>query len=409
MTPERYEQIVALFEQVSELSPEARERVLAQVAAEDLELRHEVDAMLAADGLASEFLENAPDDLAAALLSAHHDLPADTVLSEFKILSRLGAGGMGVVYLAEDMRLGRKAALKLLPVELAGNPGWLSRFEQEARLVSALNHPNIVTVYGISQEGSIHFLATEFVEGRTLREEMASGPMDLRTAIVIVAQVATALSAAHAAGIIHRDVKPENIMLRPDGLIKVLDFGLAKTFRDEAGFSANPAGREVRTEGVVLGTVRYMSPEQARGATLDPLTDLFSLGVVLYEMIAGRPPFWGDTVSDEIAEILRSEPATLPVDVRDERSELDRIVRKALHKHKAERYQSAEDLALDLTKLKQRIDLHHTCPHCGKPLLERKAYCTRCGLPVRAVRCRNCGTITKGRKFCTSCGKPLQP
>ena len=409
MTPDRYEQVAALFQKASELSPEARERFLAQACAAKDGLRQEVEAMLTADGLARSSLENTPNDLAAALLSAHNDLPAGTVLGDFKILSRLGAGGMGVVYLAEDMQLGRKAALKLLPGDFAGNTGWLARFEQEARLVSGLNHPNIVTVYRISQEGLIHFLATEFVEGRTLREEMASGPMDARSAVGVVAQVATALSAAHTAGIIHRDVKPENIMLRPDGLIKVLDFGLAKSFRDESAFGVTPEGSRLRSEGVVLGTVRYMSPEQARGAPLDPLTDLFSLGVVLYEMVAGRPPFGGETVSDEIAAILRSEPSPLPIDGRDERSELDRIVRKALQKSKADRYQSAEDLATDLTKLKRRVDLHLICPHCGKQLLERKAFCTSCGLPIGAARCRKCGAMTKGRKFCTSCGEPLQP
>src|SRR5437867_3627357 len=238
---------------------------------------------------------------------------AETI-SHYRILQKLGAGGMGEVYLAEDTRLGRKVALKLLPAEFTQDAERVRRFEQEARAASALNHPNIITIHEVGQVDGLHFIVTEFVDGRTLRQHLADGRLPVDETLDVAMQVASALQAAHAAGITHRDIKPENIMLRPDGLVKVLDFGLAKlTERPAAALDPEaPTRLKAQTElGTVMGTVYYMSPEQARGLQVDARTDVFSLGIVLYEMITGSLPFAGETASDVIAAILQTEPAPL--------------------------------------------------------------------------------------------------
>lgn len=229
MTPERYRLVVELFEKVCDCTREAREQLLAQLCDGDDALRLEIETMLIADERSSKFLDTPPDDVAATMLATKksRSLIGETVC-EYQIISCLGSGGMGEVFLAQDTRLGRRAALKFLSEEFIADPTRLRRFEQEARTVSALNHPNIVTIYGLGQAGPISFIATEFVEGRTLRDEIANGPLEPAMAIEIARQTTSALAVAHAAGIVHRDIKPENIILRVDGLIKVLDFGLAK-------------------------------------------------------------------------------------------------------------------------------------------------------------------------------------
>lgn len=234
-------------------------------------------------------------------------------ISHYRILKKLGAGGMGEVYLAEDTRLGRKVALKLLSDELTRNEDRLHRFEQEARAASALSHPNILTIHDIGEEGSVHFIATEYIEGETLRQHMARTRMSLREALDVSVQAASALDAAHQAGIVHRDVKPENIMIRAGGHVKVLDFGLAKlTERPATADTEAPTIAQVDTDpGTVMGTTDYMSPEQARGMKVDARTDIFSLGVVIYEMVTGRRPFEGTTKSHVIVSILEKEPPPL--------------------------------------------------------------------------------------------------
>jgi serine/threonine-protein kinase len=275
----------------------------------------------------------------------------------------LGSGGMGEVYLAQDTRLGRQVALKFLSSEYTQNQERVGRFQQEARAASALNHPNLITIYDIGEEDSTHFIATEYIDGETLRQRIRSGPMVLTEVCDIAIQVATALSVAHSAGIIHRDIKPENVMIRPDGLAKVLDFGLAKlsdTPSRLGGSNADPMAptRQVKTEfGMVMGTINYMSPEQARGMKVDARTDIFSLGVVMYEMVAGRVPFEGSTFSDVIAAILGKRPVTLARFLPDISPEMERIVDKALAKDREERYQTIKDLLIDLKKLRKRLDL----------------------------------------------------
>ena len=294
-----------------------------------------------------------------------------TKFGRYEIRQMLGAGGMGEVYLADDTRLNRKVALKILPESIALDKDRLRRFEQEAYAASSLNHPNILTVHEFGAENQHHFLATEFVEGETLRERLGGEGVNLNEALDIVQQVAFALSAAHSAGIVHRDIKPENIMIRRDGIVKVLDFGLAKlTEKREANLDAEAETRAlVKTNpGVVMGTVSYMSPEQARGKDTDAKTDIWSLGVVLYEMVTGHVPFAGETVNDSIAAILTREPLPLAQYISDVPTELQRIARKTLTKESDERYQTARDLMIDLKALRRELDLRgeierSTAPH----------------------------------------------
>jgi tetratricopeptide (TPR) repeat protein len=262
------------------------------------------------------------------------------------------------VFLAQDVSLGRKVALKLLPAEFTGNEDRLRRFRQEARAASALNHPNILTIYEISSEDGTHFMATEYVEGETLRRHMAGGAMKLGEVLDVGIQAASALAAAHEAGIVHRDIKPENIMVRRDGYAKVLDFGLAKLTERAAtaSGSAGPTLAKVETNpGIVMGTAQYMSPEQARGLAVDARTDIFSLGVVLYEMVAGRPPFEGGTMSDVIVSLLDKEPAPLSRYSPEVPAELQRIVGKSLCKDREGRYQGVKDLLIDLKSLRDEL------------------------------------------------------
>jgi len=284
-------------------------------------------------------------------------LEAGSVLSYYRVLSMLGSGGMGEVYLAEDTRLERRVALKVLHAENARDGDRLRRFEQEARVASSLNHPNILTVHEIGHVGDVRFLATEVVDGETLRDRVARGPLPLQDAVEIALQVGSALDAAHRAGIIHRDIKPENVMIRPDGIVKVLDFGLAKLIEAApVDPSADADLRTVTRAGMVLGTVAYMSPEQARGAELDTRSDLFSLGVVLYEMLTGRQPFTGETVSHVIVAILEQEPAPPSHPGRDTPAEIDRILRRTMEKEPDARYPTAKELQIDLDRLKRDLD-----------------------------------------------------
>lgn len=271
---------------------------------------------------------------------------------------------MGEVYVAYDTRLRRNVAIKILPADVTENKVRLARFEREAYAASGLNHPNILTIHEIGEQEGMHFIATEYIEGESLRQHMTRGEIELREALDIASQVAAALAAAHQAGIVHRDIKPENIMVRKDGFVKVLDFGLAK-LANEPGLKIEETDPEARTKtkvintepGVVMGTASYMSPEQARGLEVDERTDLWSLGAVLYEMVSGRLPFEGATTTDVLSMILHREPPSLLLHRPDLPAELERIMEKTLTKQKDERYQLAKDLGLDLKRLKQRLEL----------------------------------------------------
>src|SRR5437867_819583 len=287
-------------------------------------------------------------------------IDARTRIGRYEICSQLGAGGMGEVYLAQDTKLDRKVALKILPDDLGGHDR-VRRFLQEARAVSALNHPNILTIYEIDEIDSAQFIATEFIEGETLRARMRIVPLRPPEAIDVAIQVASALCAAHSVGIVHRDIKPDNIMLRRDGIVKVLDFGLAKLAAPRpAALAAGeaPTVALVNTEaGMILGTVHYMSPEQARGLEVDERTDIWSLGCVLYEMVGGRQPFLGGTALDVLTAIIYREPDPLVRHAPKRPDELERIVHRTLRKDRDERYQTVKELLIDLKDLKSELEL----------------------------------------------------
>ncbi len=283
----------------------------------------------------------------------------NTRIGRYEIRSQLAKGGMGEVYLAFDTELDRTVAIKILPDVLAGDEQRLRRFIQEAKAASALNHPHILTIYEIGTAGASRFIATEFIDGNTLRQHIVDG-LKLQEVLEIASQTVSALVAAHAAGIIHRDIKPDNIMVRRDGYVKILDFGLAKlTELPGPGPDTDaPTKAMVNTgAGMVMGTAAYMSPEQAKGVALDARTDLWSLGVVLYEMLTGKLPFAGETSTETISLIIQREPHPLSAYARDVPAELERIVSKALTKDPEERYQTAKDLLIDLRALKRKIEV----------------------------------------------------
>jgi len=282
---------------------------------------------------------------------------AGTKLGRYEIRAKIGEGGMGEVYLALDTELGRTLAIKILPEALASNQLRLERFIQEARAASALNHPHILTIYEIGTTGATHFIATEFIDGETLRQRISKG-MKLAEGLEVAIQTAGALASAHEASIIHRDIKPENIMVRRDGYIKLLDFGLAKLTEPSIVDSEAPTRAKVDTrEGTVMGTPNYMSPEQAQGTKVDARTDLWSLGAVLYEMVTGQVPFAGKTPTETISLVLQKEPAPLTRYTHEVPAELDRIVTKALTKDLEARYQTAKDLLIDLRNLKRKLEV----------------------------------------------------
>lgn len=367
MTPERFQQISELYHATLEQEPEERADFLQQSCAGDRDLRQEVEILLASEKSAEAFLSSKgmkeakkPDKPSPSLVGR--------TLDNYKVLSLLGIGGMGEVYLARDTKLGREVAIKVLPSGFASDTD-RQRFEREARAASALNHPNILTIYEIKEADEHLFIVAEFVDGETLRHRIKKGSLKRGELLDVAIQIASALSAAHAAGIVHRDIKPENVMLRRDALVKVLDFGLAKLTDDPQTSTTGPEEVTLQwlsTEpGLVLGTTAYMSPEQARGLAVDARSDIWSLGVVLYEMVSGRVPFAGATKGDVIASILRSEPPPLEDDAREPAIELKWILHKALRKEKEERYQTSRELLGDLKDLKQDFD---TQTRLGRPI-----------------------------------------
>ena len=368
MTSERFEQIAQLYGAALELAPEERASFIDSACGADEELRREVESLLEAHEEAGDFITTPAFGMAAELFSDREtpSLSPGRCISHYQILSLLGTGGMGEVYLAEDTVLRRKVALKLLPKEFTDNPERVGRFELEARAASALNHPNIITIHEMGRAGGVYFIATEFIDGETLRDHLARARMNLAEAIEVAAQVASALDVAHGAGVVHRDVKPENVMIRRDGIVKVLDFGLTKLTEKAApaaprqsvssGVWSETTGEN--EPGLVLGTVRYMSPEQTRGsAQVDHRTDIWSLGVVLYEMAAGRAPFQGEDIHQRITSIREDEPLPLASVAEGVPAGLEEIVRKALAKDPGERYQTAREMAVDLRNLRRRLEV----------------------------------------------------
>jgi serine/threonine protein kinase len=357
-TPERYKQAEELFNAALKLTQTERNTFLASACVSDPEMRAEVESLLAAHEEPGKFIDTPPIKAAAEALAGVNPNKGK-MIGHYRILQLLGKGGMGEVYLAQDTRLDRSVALKILPLQFTTDADRVLRFIQEAKAASALNHPNIITIYEIGQESGTHFIVTEYVEGQTLRQMMDGSRQHLSDVIEIIIQAAWALSAAHKSGIVHRDAKPENIMVRPDGLVKVLDFGLAKLVsrRSSSGSGGTPKPEIKTAPGLILGTLQYMSPEQANGQPIDARTDIFTLGVVLYELIAGRAPFEGDNAIAVIDSILSAAPPPLTKARKNLPPEVQQIVDKALCKNKEQRYQTFEEMLVDLKNLKREIEL----------------------------------------------------
>jgi serine/threonine protein kinase/Tfp pilus assembly protein PilF len=366
MKPERWRQINDLFQSAAERAPDERATFVEKACHGDEGLRREIESLIACDERARNFIESPAFELAPELLTNERaGVMVGELIGHYRIESLIGVGGMGEVYLARDERLGRRAALKLLPDSLTTDDTQLSRFKNEARSASALNHPNILTVYEIAAEGNRQFIAMEFIEGITLRASLACGRINPHAALEIAVQVTSALNAAHEAGVVHRDIKPENIMLRPDGYVKVLDFGIAKLTGEGPASKYHDLATTstLQTQpGLVLGTGRYMSPEQARGQKVDARSDIWSLGVVLYEMVGGSPPFRGETPSDCIASILTTEPPPLSGVLPGVPLKLESILQKALRKNSDERYQTIKDMLADLRILKGVLEAESALP-----------------------------------------------
>src|SRR5262245_56571309 len=363
MTSERWRQVEDLFHSALSHAPVDRAAFLDVACADDRAMREQVEGLL-------ESLEEAGDFIEKPLLEGSLSLreitpsPSQSIIGRkignYEILSLIGAGGMGEVYLARDVRLDRRIALKILPAQFTQDPAQVERFEREARAASALNHPNIITIYEIGREGDTHFIATEFIEGHTLREIIAGEKTQLREGLAIAIQVADALATAHTAGIVHRDIKPENVMVRGDGLVKLLDFGLAKPMKSETttGNLQKPGAVSLQTEPrMLMGTLAYLSPEQARGEKVDHRTDIFSLGVVLYEMIAGTRPFSGENSAAILDAILNRAHEPVMLERQKSSDELNSMISRALEKDRQARYQSANDLRDDLQRLARRLEM----------------------------------------------------
>src|ERR1043165_8949734 len=307
MTPARLQTVEEIFHAALDQEPDQTSAFLDTACEGDELLRRKVESLLASHERAVDFIETSAVGISARVVeNGQAELLVDRTIGHYKISKRIGTGGMGEVYLATDITAGRKAALKLLPERFTDDAERLKRFQQEAQALVGLNHPNILTVYEIGEDHSIHYIASELIEGETLRQRLMHGRMQLTEAVDVAIQVASALAAAHETGVVHRDIKPENIMLRPDGYVKVLDFGIAKLAEQEV---PTPMPRDealllVETNlGSVLGTVRYMSPEQACGENVDQSPDIWGLGVVFYEMLTGRLPFTEDSPSQSYGDM----------------------------------------------------------------------------------------------------------
>jgi serine/threonine protein kinase/Tol biopolymer transport system component len=367
---ERWREIEQHYHSALECDESQRAAFLERACAGDEELRKEVESLLKYQESAENFIEAPALEVAAKMLADDESkFVSGQRIGHYEIVAPLGEGGMGEVYLARDLKLYRKIALKVLPALFTKDAERVRRFEREARAASALNHPNVCVIHEVDEtEDGRHYIAMEYIEGVTLRQLMTQKRLELTEALDIAIQVASALATAHAAGIVHRDIKPENIMARSDGYIKVLDFGVAK-LTERPAIDLNAATRiQTRTEaGTVIGTVNYMSPEQARGLSVDTRTDIWSMGVVLYELVAGHAPFSGPTPSDVIVEVLDREPPPLALEIADVPAELERIVRKALRKDREERYQTIKDLALDLKSLRRELEFQAEIARTAPP------------------------------------------
>ena len=372
MANEQWQKVGEIFNAARRQTPELRQNYLNQVCGENKTLLDEVESLLASHDSSDSFLETpAIARVTETLENKGQKLKKGKCFGNYEIIKQIGTGGMGEVYLAQDNKLDRQVAVKILNENFSKHESNLTRFIQEAKAASALNHPNILVIHEIGESEQTHYLVSEFIKGKTLREVLQDENLKLSEILDISIQIANALTAAHEARLAHRDIKPENIMIRPDGFVKVLDFGLAKLVEQKnksiLGLKDSTLKGNQTAEGVILGTINYMSPEQAKGKRVDMRTDIFSLGVVIYEMIAGQTPFAGDSMSETFANLLNAEPQPLSHFAANIPSELQRIVSKMLRKNKDERYQTMKGLSMDLKSLQKRLEFEYETKHSETP------------------------------------------
>ncbi|MCA1637580.1 MAG: protein kinase [Acidobacteria bacterium] len=366
MNQENWQKVKSLLDDALKLDANKREQFLDNACGDDLNLRREIEELLNSSENVKSFMEKpAVGEVAEAIVNQEDKLTSGQSFGHYKIIEQLGKGGMGEVYLAEDTKLGRRVALKLLPAHTIASADNLRRFEQEARAASRLNHPNIAHIYEIGESDNLHYIAMEYVEGESLSEKIAGRPLPISEIASIGAQIADALDEAHSKGITHRDIKSDNVMLDQRGRVKVLDFGLAKISQKSDAVNSEAATQVKTNLGVVMGTVSYMSPEQSLGRETDARTDIWSLGVVLYEMATGKLPFTANSITETIDKITHSQPEAIARFNYDVPLELEVIIKKAIRKKREERYQTARDILVDLQSLARELDVteHSVAPN----------------------------------------------
>jgi len=387
--PQRWQQIKQIFEGALELHGAEREAFLNRACEDQTEVRAEVESLLRSYEVAGSFMETpAVAHAADTLTELDQKLIPGQRVKHYQIVKLIGEGGMGEVYLATDTTLGRHVALKLLPTFVSKDPERLRRFTQEARAASRLSHPNVCVVHEIGEtDDGRPFIAMEYVEGVTLRQRMRDQVMKLGDVLDIAIQIADALTAAHETGVVHRDIKPENIVIRPEGYVKILDFGLAKLTERYKGVSHATMSTLLfdSSPGTVMGTAAYMSPEQARGVGVDERTDVWGLGVVLYELASGRPPFTGETATDVVVAIVEKDQLPISQFVEGTPPELERIVRKALRKDRNERYQIVKEMAIDLRSLRRELEVNSMLDRSISPGTEAGSNYARASGRERAI------------------------
>src|SRR5688500_7230294 len=372
MADEKWQKVREIFDSALRHKPDERRRFVNEVCGDDKTLLAEVESLLSSHDSAESFMETpAVAEVAHMIEIKIKKLEAGKRFGYYEIINQIGVGGMGEVYLARDKKLDREVAIKILNEEFNEDQSHLQRFVSEAKAASALNHPNILTIYEFGEAEDARFIVSEYIEGKTLREIIRESKLTLPQILDISIQITGALSAAHKAHLVHRDIKPENIMIRPDGYVKVLDFGLAKLVEQKnksiLSLEEPTVRQNLTAKGVIVGTVNYMSPEQAKGERVDERTDIFSLGVLVYEMLAGKPPFDGGNAIETMGSILNKEPVPLSRLTPEVPHEVKRIINKALRKDREQRYQTAKDLLIDLTGVRQDLEFQNKLDRTATP------------------------------------------
>ena len=372
MADAKWQRVREIFDSALARQPQERRKFVNEVCGDDKTLLAEVESLLSSHDSAESFMETpAVAKVADVIEGKPRKLETGKCLGHYEIITQIGEGGMGEVYLAKDKKLDRKVAVKILNEEFSQDESNLKRFVSEAKAASALNHPNILTIYEFGEAEDMRFIVSEYIEGKTLREIVRESKLRLPQILDISIQITGALASAHKAHLVHRDIKPENIMVRPDGYVKVLDFGLAKLVEQKnksiLSLEDPTVRQDLTAKGVILGTVKYMSPEQAKGERVDERTDIFSLGIMIYEMLAGEPPFGGASGIETLGSILHKDPVPLSRQAPGVPHELERIVDKALRKDREERYQSAKDLLNDLKDVGQNLEFQNKLNRTAAP------------------------------------------